>query len=136
MRRTLVQFILPLFISISIGNHLEAQVSSPISDMNDEEHDTIPFRDMPWMHYHPEVTVISEKPYKVRPATKAEVEQYLYDCLSTHQIVILQNWINYLKVHGLPEDSSQYAGVQIHVLPATYRAPLVPVAAAHIAKKK
>ena len=70
------------------------------------------------------------------PATEAEVKQYLYDCLSTHQVEILKNWINYLKEHGLPEDSSQYAGVKIHLLPATYKAPMVPKAAANIAKRK
>ncbi len=136
MRKTFLKSLLLLLAATSICAHLDAQVSSPVSDMNDEEHDTIPFRDMPWMHYHPEVTVISEKPYKVKPASEAEVKQYLYDCLSTHQIVILYNWINYLKQHGLPEDSSQYAGVKIHLTPATYRAPMLPKAVVNLTRKK
>jgi hypothetical protein len=136
MGSTLIKYTVLLAATMIIFNHLDAQVSSPISDMNDEEHDTIPFRDMPWMHYHPQVTIISEKPFKAQPATEAEVKQYLYDCLSPHQIVILTNWINYLKEHGLPEDDSQYAGVKIHLLPATYKAPLVPKAAVNVAKKK
>jgi len=135
MNNIAIKIVIMLLVSLNIGNCLYAQ--TPVSDLQDAEHDTVPFRDMPWMHAHERYDVSwIQLPKSNTNASEKELGQYLYDCLSPSQIVILTKWINYLKEHGLPENSSQYAGVKVHLQPRTYNPASLPPPVSNVLKKK
>ncbi len=135
MNNIALKIMVLLFVASSTGNDLYAQ--TPVSDLQDAEHETGPFRDMPWMHVHEQYNVSwLQLPKNNNNASEKELGQYLYESLSPSQVVILTKWINYLKEHGLPENSSQYAGVKIHLQPRTYNPASLPPPVSNVLKKK
>jgi hypothetical protein len=136
MKKSILEITMLFLLSLSFSSHGTAQVMNAPSDHDDLMHDSIPFTDMPWMHSHEQYIVTWKKlPENSTQVSQQEVERYLYDCLRPKQIETLTKWIGYLKKHGIPENNTQYAGVEIHLLPKTYDPASLPPAIKRVVKK-